>query len=164
MQYGAFTDIALDVVHVRQQDAFCTSAAPHSGSGTMQARNCAAEADDARARLAEEAERAEDALAVCAKLAGEADRLQAEADSQRARADDSERRLLSAAADISHLETGLDRAEAAATAACRDRDAAQAELGRAEDDCSTLRSQLDELHGQTEEAAARSERQLYEVR
>ena len=133
------------------------------GLAIMQARDCAAEATDKGARLAEEAERAEDALAVCAKLAEQADLVQAEADSLRRRADDSERQLLTATADISHLEKLVDSAKAAARAACQDRDTAQAELARAEDDCSSLRIRLDGLLSQTEEAAARSERQLYEV-
>lgn len=130
----------------------------------IQARSSTAEADDLRARLREEAERAEDALAICAKLAGQADRLQADADSCRDRADDSERQLVSAAADISRLEQALDRAKAEARAARDDGDAARADQDRAEDGCASLRARLEDLLGQTEDAAARGERQLYEVR
>ncbi len=129
----------------------------------IQARSSTAEADDLRARLREEAERAEDALAICAKLAGQADRLQADADSCRDRADDSERQLVSAAADISRLEQALDRAKAEARAARDDGDAARADQDRAEDGCASLRARLEDLLGQTEDAAARSERQLHEV-
>ena len=103
-------------------------------------------------------------MAVCAKLAGQADRLQADVDSSRDRADDSERQLVSAAADISRLEQAADRAKAEARAARDDRDAAQADLGRAEDGCASLRARLEDLLGRTEDAAARSERQLHEVR
>ena len=77
-----------------------------------QARSSTAEAADLRARLAEEAERAEDARAVCAKLAGRADRLQADADAHSRRADDTERQLVVVAADVSRLEQSLDRAKA----------------------------------------------------
>ena len=131
---------------------------------SVQARSSTAEADELRARLREEAERAEDALAICAKLAGRADRLQADADCFRDQSDDSERQLVAAAADVSRLEQALDRAKAEARAARDDRDAARADLDLAEDGCSSLRARLEELLVRTEDTAARSERQLHEVR
>ena len=68
-----------------------------------------------------------------------------------------------AAADISRLEQALDRAKADARDAYEDRDAARVDLDRAEDGCASLRARLEDLLGQTEDAAARSERQLHEA-
>ena len=48
-------------------------------------------------------------------------------------------------------------------AAYEDRDAAREDADRTQDGCAALRARLDDLLDETEDAAARSERQLHEV-